>query len=91
MGILAESMLTLLALKDPMVDNTEAELHGRLPLSGVYITLLARVWADKDGKSIRGQVKDVRTGAELPLDLSPLVAFVKASLECALDGEAETY
>ena len=61
-----------------MVEDNADRPQNESPGSGAYITLLARLWADKNGERIRGEVTDVRTGAGLPVDLSPAIAFVKA-------------
>jgi hypothetical protein len=47
-----------------------------------YLTLVARVWIDTghEGMRVRGTLTDAHTGAQLPLDLTALVAFVRTSL-----------
>ncbi|MBV9577776.1 MAG: hypothetical protein JO057_04205 [Chloroflexi bacterium] len=73
-----------------MVEDNADRPQNESPGSGAYITLLARLWADKNGERIRGEVTDVRTGAGLPVDLSPAIAFVKACLQRATEEEAES-
>jgi len=48
-----------------------------------YLTLVARLWLDsgQDGRRIRGSLTDAHTGAQLPLDLTDLVAFLRHSLQ----------
>jgi hypothetical protein len=47
-----------------------------------YLTLVARVWLDtEDGNTrIRGSLTNAHTGAQVPLDLTALVAFLRTSL-----------
>ena len=51
-----------------------------------YVTLVARFWIDTSSGSLRGTVRDVRTGAELPLDLSHILEFVRNSLRHRVAG-----
>jgi hypothetical protein len=46
-----------------------------------YLTLIARLWIDEDGTRVRGSLIDSHTGAQLPLDLTTLLAFVRSSLQ----------
>ena len=51
-----------------------------------YVTLVARFWIDASSGSLRGTVKDVHTGAELPLDLTRILEFVRNSLRHRVAG-----
>jgi len=48
--------------------------------SGGYVSFVAHIWVGEHGKLIRGTIEDAHTGTRLALDLSEVVAFLKASL-----------
>jgi hypothetical protein len=52
-----------------------------------YLTLVARLWIDgrHDDLHVRGSLTDAHTGAQLPLDLTALVSFLRTSLRDAWD------
>lgn len=62
-------------------DDQNSSLLPDLPIG--YLTLVARVWLDSEhgAPRVRGSLTDVHTGAQLPLDLTALVAFLRESLE----------
>ena len=57
--------------------------------AGGYVTLVVRIWVVDDGTQIRARIRDAHSGAEHPIDLSALAAFLRASLAQAAGGNAE--
>lgn len=56
------------------------EMDPQSSTSDGYISFVAHIWVGDDGELIRGTIEDAHTGARLAIDLSELVAFLKASL-----------
>ncbi len=48
--------------------------------SGGYISLVAHIWVDDDGRVIRGTIEDAHTGTRLGIDFSAFVALLQESL-----------
>ena len=67
-------------MSDSAAQDQDSPALPREPLG--YLTLVARLWIDSDqnGTRIRGSLTDAHTGAQLPLDLTALVNFLRQSL-----------
>ncbi len=66
-------------MDDAVTDDRDSAAPPEAPVG--YLTLVARLWIDTDqgDTRIRGSLTDAHTGAQLPLDLTEVVAFLRGS------------
>ncbi len=72
-----------------MIQNSAVPNRDHTPIPAGYLTYLARLWVSDDGTRIRGRLEDVHTGEQVSLDLSSLIALVRASLRHLEGGEID--